>query len=307
MQPEQPWFARAVDLSALKNRASAPARSASSSTPSTSAQAGASGSPYVVDVTEATFQTEVLNRSLQVPVVLDLWAEWCGPCKQLGPVLEKLAAEGGGSWILARIDVDANPVIAQALRVQGIPAVKAVFQGQLISEFTGALPEHQVRQWIGAIIEAVGGSLPPQGQAQPQEEPADPRVVAAEEAAARGDYDEAARRYREILDAEPAHPLAGAALRQVQLLQRVESYDTDVVTRADARPDDVDAQLAAADVEVAEGEVSAGFARLLAVVRGTTGDDRERARMRLVDLFTVIGDEDPQVIKARRALASALF
>jgi putative thioredoxin len=225
-------------------------------------------------------------------------------------VLERLAAEGGGAWIPARIDVDANPAIAQALRVQGIPAVKAVYQGQLISEFTGAMPEPQVRQWIGAIVEAVGGSLPEgrgQGQGGQQEEPEDPRLAAAEDAAVRGDYVEAARKYREILDAEPAHPLAGIALRQMELLARVDSYDGDVVARADADPDDVDAQLAAADVEVANNELGAGFARLLAVVRATAGDDRERARVRLLELFTAVGDEDPQVLKARRALASALF
>ena len=303
MQPDQPWYTRAVDLSALKTRStSATKPTGAASGPASSPGAG---SPYVIDVTEATFQAEVLNRSLQVPVVLDLWAEWCGPCKQLGPVLEKLAVEGQGAWILARIDVDANPAIAQALRVQGIPSVKAVFQGQLVSEFTGAMPEPQVRQWIGAIMEAVGGALP-EG-AGPEEQPEDPRIVAAEEAAARGDYDKAAAAYREILAAEPGHPLAQAALHQVELLSRIESQGVDAVSRANARPDDLDAQLAAADLQVAEGDAAAGFARLVAVVRSTIGEERDRARLRLLDLFVVVGDDDPRVLKARRDLASALF
>ena len=307
-------LARAVDLSALKARSEAQQRAAQSPPPASSNGAAT----YVIDVTEATFQAEVLDRSFQVPVVLDLWAEWCGPCKQLSPVLEKLAAEGKGAWILAKIDVDANPGIAQALRVQGIPAVKAVFQGQLLGEFSGALPESQVRQFVSALIETTGRAVadgPAGGAVDDGEdaagaapvEPEDPRVVAAEDATDQGDFADAARRYREILAAEPAHPRAAAALREVELLQRVTDAPRDAVARANATPDDVTGQLAAADLELASGEVEAAFARLLAALRRFAGADRDSVRSRLVELFAVVGVDDPRVAAARRDLSRALF
>jgi putative thioredoxin len=296
-------LARAVDLSALKARATAPPAPAGQ--PGSTAPAnGAGGRPHVIEVTEQTFQTEVLERSMHTLVVLDLWADWCGPCKQLSPVLEKLAAEGGGSWVLAKIDVDANPALAQALRVQGIPAVKAVFQGQLAAEFTGAMPESQVRQWLGALAEAVGRALP-QGADSP--EPADPRLDAAEQALERGDLDEATRRYEEVLAGDPGHPLAATALRQVALLRRISTARPDVVRTADANPDDVPAQLAAADVQLATGDVAGGLSRLVDLVRRSNGEQRDAARARLVELFAVVGESDPRVSKARRDLARALF
>src|SRR3954449_3695010 len=155
-------LAGAVALAAVRARSEAAARAQSAPPPDAAAPAGSPGSA-VVDVTEATFQAEELDRSFQVPVVLDLWAEWCGPCKQLSPVLERLAVEGGGSWVLAKIDVDANPALAQALRVQGIPAVKAVWQGQLLAEFPGALPEEQARQFVDELVRATTGDATPDG------------------------------------------------------------------------------------------------------------------------------------------------
>ncbi|WP_073421731.1 tetratricopeptide repeat protein [Geodermatophilus nigrescens] len=299
-------LAGAVDLAAVKARSEAAARAQAAPPPSAAAPAGAPGSA-VVDVTEATFQTEVLDRSFQVPVVLDLWAEWCGPCKQLSPVLERLTAEGGGSWVLAKVDVDANPALAQGLRVQGIPAVKAVWQGQLVAEFTGAIPEEQARQFVTELVRATtGGAVP--GAAEGEDDGLeDPRLDAAEAALERGDLEAAEAAYAAILEAEPDHPVAGLALSQVRLIRRAEDAGPDAVAQADAAPDDVAAQTRAADFLLGTGDVEGAFARLVDTVRRTAGEDRDAARVHLVGLFDVVGAEDPRVVAARRQLMAALY
>jgi putative thioredoxin len=304
-------MAGAVDLSALKARSEVAARQ------QTGGGGGGGGgeSQFVVDVTEASFQADVLERSLQVPVVVDLWAEWCGPCKQLSPVLERLAQAGNGAWILAKVDVEANPRISQAFGVQSIPMVVAVAGGQPVDAFTGALPEPQVRQWITGLLDALRSRMPGIAQAEAgatengefAEEPEDPRFTAAEEALERGDYAAAETAYQQILATEPANEQAMAALAQVRFLARAEAADPAAVARADAAPDDVDAQLAAADAEVAADRVEAAFDRLVKAVARTSGDERDRVREHLVSLFELFPADDPRVSVARRALARALF
>jgi len=315
-------IAGAVDLSALRARADAARNAASGSAqagpgaPTAAAapgQAGPAGGDWVVDVTEQTFQAEVLERSLRVPVVVDLWASWCQPCKQLSPVLERLAREGGGSWILAKVDVDANPRIGQAFGVQSIPTVIAIAGGQPVEAFAGAQPEAQVRRWIESLIDGLRDQMPgigaaAGGAAEPSAEPPeDPRFTEAEDALERGDYAEAEAAYERILAAEPANAQAQAALAQARFLVRAERSDPAAIARADAVPDDVDAQLAAADAELAGDRVQAAFARLVATVGRTAGADRDRAREHLVGLFELFAPDDARVIAARRALARALF
>jgi putative thioredoxin len=304
-------LSRAVDLSALKARAEASKTASARPAPGNGGEQPAGGS--IVEVTEATFQAEVIERSLTVPVIVDLWAEWCGPCKQLSPVLERLAGQYGGSWVLAKIDIDANPRIAQLFGVQSIPMVVAIAGGQPVEAFAGAQPEPQIRQWLDGLLDALRDRLPgiraaENGTAPEVEpEPEDPRFTAAEDAFNRGDYAAAEIAYQQILDNEPGNELAAAALAQVRFLARAEATDPSVVVRADTSPDDLDAQLAAADIEVAQQRVEQAFARILNAVRRTAGDDRDRARTHLVSLFDLFAPDDPRVMKARRDLASALF
>jgi putative thioredoxin len=305
----------AVDLSALKARADAANRAPTAPAPAAQGQEPAQQqSGFVIEVTEETFQADVVERSLQVPVVVDLWAEWCGPCKQLSPVLERLAAAANGAWILAKIDVDANPRIAQLFGVQSIPTVVAIAGGQPVEAFSGAQPEPQIRQWLDGLLDALRDRLPGirAGEARatapaPEDIIEDPRIVAAEEAFERGDYTAAQGYYEQVLATEPANELAKEGLAQAKFAERSESVDPAVITKADGAPEDIDAQLAAADAQVALQQVDEAFKRLVDTVRRVYGDDRDRVRQHLVGLFELFPSDDPRVAAARRNLASALY
>ncbi|MEU5670302.1 tetratricopeptide repeat protein [Micromonospora sp. NPDC049089] len=293
----------AVDLSTL--RGPAPASTRPGTPPQGGPSNGAPGAPTaggdtaIVDVTEATIQSDVLERSMATPVVVFFGAAGFPESDEFAPVLERLNAEGGGTWVLARVDVQENPRIAQMFRVQGIPMVYAVVGGQPVDAFSGVVPEAQLRQWIQAVLKAGGVAVA---------EPEDPRLDEADDALMSGDLDAAEQAYRKILADAPADAAATAGLAQVGVARRVAGADPSAaLAAAESAPDDVAAQLLAADIEVLSGLAEQAYARLVGLVRRTAGEDRETVRQHLVSLFSIAGPDDPAVASARRALASALF
>jgi thioredoxin len=283
-------------------------------------------SELIFDVTDESFNTEVVARSRSVPVVLDLWAEWCGPCKQLGPILERLATEANGAFLLAKVDVDANPQLSAALQVQSIPMVVAVVAGQVVDGFLGAMPEQQVRQWLAQVMQVAdqlglrpagngepGGaadaeSLPMPGQAGLADGGPNAVFAEAQQAMERGDLDAAAAAFEKILATDPGDPIATMGLGQVSLIRRVDGYDQAAVRRdAASRPGDAQAQSRLADLELATGQIETAFDRLLATVSRTSGDERDFARKHLLSLFEILPPKDPRVARARARLSSLLF
>ncbi|MGO4103821.1 tetratricopeptide repeat protein [Leifsonia sp. YAF41] len=312
----------AVDLSSLVNR---PAPGAADAT----GAAGAAGVPagtvipvpsLVLEGTDTNFG-ELLELSKIVPVIVDLWAEWCEPCKTLTPVLEKLIAEFGGRLVLATVDVDSNPQLSQAFAAQSIPTVAAVIGGQPVQLFSGAVPEAQVREVFERVLELAASNgvtgtasaadadgAPDAAPAEPVDIPLPPRHQAAYDAIERGDYTAAIAEYKAALASDPRDTMAVAGLAQVSLLDRLTGKTIPVIrAEAAAAPNDIDAQLLVADLDLSGGHIDDAFDRLLTLFPSQDAEGKNVIRQRLLELFEVVGLDDPRVPPARARLAALLY
>jgi putative thioredoxin len=263
--------------------------------------------PHVVEVTDATFASAVIEESRRRTVVVDFWAAWCNPCRMIGPVLERLAAENGGSFLLAKLDVDANPQASAAFRIQSIPAVKAIRDGQVVQEFIGAIPEQSIRQFIQAVLPSEAEGL----------------VDRAEEAERSGASDEADRLFRQALDQDPELRRAALGVGRLAALRGETEEARRVLTPF--RPDpEAERLLAAIEVSewaspngsgpladaeraAAEGRFQEALDVFLAAVRNGRDEERDRAREGMLKVLSVLGDDHPLTIEYRRKLAAALF
>lgn len=282
----------AIDLSGLKQRAQ---------------QGSAAGGPSAgVEITEANFEAEVLVRSSQVPVVVLLWSPRSDASVQLADTLSALAAADGGTWSLALVNADAVPRVAAMFGVEAVPTVVALAGGQPLASFEGPQPPDQMRKWVDSLLAATAGKLagnPPGEDA----ETVDPALEDARRKLDDGDFVAAAAAYQTILDANPNHAEATGALRQITFHERATAHPPTAVAAADAAPGDIDAAFAAADVQILSQDAAGAFARLTALVKATEGDERTRVRTRLIELFELFDQADPEVIAGRRNLANALY
>lgn len=269
----------------------------------------------IFDADVASFQSEVVQRSFERPVLVDFWAAWCGPCKILGPTLERLATAGEGAFLLAKVDVDANQQLAMAFQVQGIPTVVAFKDGKPVNRFTGALSEAQVRQFIESVV------------------PSELDIIAAqaERLWDEGEEEEASRLFGQALEQDPTHQVAGLGLagmmlekgeritaldilsrlapteevRRLQAVARLEA-DTDLSAYTEV-PTDPSELLAYARALAAAGDYQSALDHLLEVVAMRLEGISETARVTVLDLFEVLGADSPITAAYRKRLASALF
>ncbi|GAB3685802.1 tetratricopeptide repeat protein [Actinocorallia lasiicapitis] len=266
----------------------------------------ADGGDHVIEVTDATFNTDVIDRSMQLPVMVDFWSERSAPSIQIQPLLEKLAAEGGGAWLLAKVDADQNPALVQQIArmgVQSLPFVAVVVQGQMVPLLDRPVPEQELRLAIDelwAMLKEQGlmGELPEPVEGVEPDDEIDPVHATAEQALAAGDFETAAQAFRDVLAADPRDEIAKRRLALTELTLRVKGYDE---ARIESDP------LAEADLRLLQGDAEGAFRLLIDRIRVTSGEDRDAARVHLLALFETLGSDDPRVATARRSLQSALF
>ena len=280
---------------------------------------------WTIDVNEENFEAEVLDRSIQVPVLVDFWAEWCGPCKVLGPVLEKLAGEYAGEFIIAKVNVDENQSLAAAFGIQGIPAVKLFRGGELASEFTGALPEPMVREFLSKFLPTAADKQAEEAQALEEE----------------GKTDQARSVYQEILAADPNHAKAllglgriatnegdtAAALEHLEQISIVadERKEADRLIarlklqsggaenegalreKVKAEPSNLEARFELAQALAGTEKYEEALKEFLTIVKTDRAFQDDGARKAMVQIFEVLGSDDPLTDKYRSELAAALF
>jgi putative thioredoxin len=278
----------------------------------------------VFDVNEASFKDQVIDRSRQTPVVVDFWAPWCGPCRTLGPTLERLASESKGAWVLAKLNVDNNQRLAQMFRVQGIPAVKAFRDGKVVDEFTGAIPESQVRAWLKRFLPAPSDSLVDAAAALEARSPeeaiaryrvalgSDPDNEAAQLALGRllvlqGDPEGVAT-LRQVQPGSPIYAKAQAWITLADLFEQTSNQTPTWLARQVAdNPNDLEARYHLAAQQVRDRHYADAIAQLLAIVERDRTFRDDGARKTLLGLFEALGGDDPLVAAGRRKLANVLF
>jgi putative thioredoxin len=295
------------------------------------------GGDVVKDVSTATFRADVLDASMQVPVIVDFWAPWCGPCKQLGPIIEKAVKDARGAVRLVKINVDENQELAAQMRIQSIPAVYAFFQGRPVDGFVGAQPESAIKQFIARLAKVAGGG-------DPGPSPIDEALEHAEAALKEGDHEAASAIFAQILEHEPGNvkalggmvrcciavgeldqakrflaqvpsaqasdPAVAGARAQLELAeagQKAAGQSQELRARVDANPKDFDARLALAQALFAGGDREGGVDQLLEIIRVNRAWNEEAARKELVKFFEAMGPTDPLTLSARRRLSSLLF
>lgn len=299
-----------------------------------SANAGTGTSAVIKDATLATFAADVLDASMDVPVIVDFWAPWCGPCKQLGPLIERLVTEQKGAVRLVKVNIDENPEIAQQLRIQSIPTVYAFKNGQPVDGFMGAIPESQLKQFVQGLVGPGAADA---------EAAVDEALALAEQALAKRDVSTAAQIFGHVLQEEPGHPKAVAGLARCYLqsgdierakqtlgLVRPDGANEESIravqaelalkekgaqlgelqplrSKVDANPGDLQARFDLALALDAKSARDEAIDQLLEIVRRDRKWNEDAARKQLVTLFDAMGPTDPRTIAARRRLSSILF